>query len=155
MVKRTTAQRRKNYLNQCDKFTNFINDKNIQLTDREFLAYKKFLWKKDTIVQSEHIIDILLGFIISNYKSKTLIVCDHITSKIFRYKAKNCLNHVCDINSCLEVVSKHELHSNLNLYHEYDWDRAVVFGSCEYVPPAENFVFVTKETNRRETSSVV
>ena len=107
MVKRTTTERRKNYLNQCDKFPKFINNKNIQLTDREFLAYKKFLWKKDTIVQSEHIIDILLGFLISDYKSKTLIVCDHVTSKIFRYKAKILLNHVCHINSCLEVVSKH------------------------------------------------
>ena len=155
MVKRATTERRKNYINKCDKFTEFIEKKNILLNDREFLSYKKFLWKTDTIEQSEHIIEILLAYVICNYKSKTLIVCDHITSKIFSYKAKRLLNHSCSIDSCLEVVSEHELFSNLNLYHQYDWDRAVVFGSCHYVPPADKFIFVTKKANGQAQSILV
>ena len=155
MVKRTTTSRRKNYLKQCDKFTEFINKKNIFLKDREFLSYKKFLWKTDTIEQSEHVIEILLGYLICNYRPKTLIVCDHVTSKIFSYKAKHLLNHTCNIDSCLEVVSKQKLFSNLNLYHQYDWDRVVVFGSCDYVPPADKFVFVTKKANGQEQSTLV
>ena len=145
MVKKATTARRNNYSNLCIKFTDFINNKNIRLTDREFLNYKKFLWKKNTIHESENIVDILLGYLISDYRPKTLIVCDHITTRIFIHKAKHLLNHTCSIDSSLEVVSKHYLYSNVNLYHQYDWDRVIVFGTCEYVPPAENFVFVTKE----------
>lgn len=147
MVKRATTARRNNYEIQCVKFTEFINNKNIRLTDREFLNYKKFLWKKNTIHESDNIVDIILGHLISDYHPKTLIVCDHITTRIIIHKAKHLLNHTCSIDSCLEVVSKHELVSNLNLYHQYDWDRVIVFGSCEYVPPAEHFVFVTKEAS--------
>lgn len=149
MVKRTTTRRRENYIKQCDKFTNFIYDKNIILTDKEFLNFKQFLWKKKCLKQSKNIVEILFGYLISDFKHKTLIVCDHVTSKIITHKAKEILNHKCDIDSCLEVVSNHELHSNLNLYHQYDWNRVVVFGSCEYVPPGENFVFVTKEANHQ------
>ena len=145
MVNQTTTARRKTYTNQSEKFATFINNKNIRLTDKELLDYKKFLWKKNKLIQSKNIVEILLGYLISDYKPKTLIVCDHVTSRVISYKAKHLLNHECNINSCLEVVSNHNLHSNVNLYHQYNWDRVVVFGSCEYVPLAENFVFVTKE----------
>jgi len=144
MVNQITAKRRITYSYKCDKFTNFINSKNILLSDREFLSYKKFLWKPNTIQQSEHIIDILLGYFICDYKSKTLVICDHITSKIFRYKAEHLLNHSCHINSCLEVVSEHKLRTRMNEYHQQKWDRVVVFGGGQLMPPAENYVFVTK-----------
>jgi hypothetical protein len=148
MVKRITKQRRTKYINQCDKFTEFMNKKNIILGDREFLTYKNFLWKKRTIEQSQNIIEILLGYFICDFKDKTLVICDHITSKIFSYKTKCLLNHDCHIDSCLVVVSKHELLSNLNNYLQYDWDRVVIFGSCECVPPANKYVFVTKTENQ-------
>ena len=156
MVNQTMAKRRITYLNKCDKFTNFIYSKKILLSDREFLSYKKFLWKPNTIEQSEHIIEILLGYFICDYKSKTLVICDHITSKIFRYKAKHILNHSCDINSCLEVVSKHELRSRMNEYHQQKWDRVVTFGTGQYMPPppADNYVFVTNK-QKIEYSSLV
>ena len=155
MVKQTTTRRREKYLNECDKFTNFIQEKNIHLKDREFLTYRKFLWKKDEIEQSQNIIEILLGYFISEYKPKTLVVCDHVTSKIFRYRAKVLLNHSCKIDSCLEVVSKHELLSNLNLYHKFVWNRIVVFGTCEHIPSSQNLIFVTPvETNRVKNTLV-
>lgn len=155
MVNQTTAKRRITYSNKCDKFTSFINNKNILLSDREFLSYKKFLWKPNTIQQSEHIIEILLGYFICDYKPKTLVICDHITSKIFRYKARHLLNHSCDINSCLHVVSKHELRTRMNEYHQQKWDRVVAFGIGQLMPPAENYVFVTKKTKNQVSSTLV
>lgn len=148
MVNHITTERREKYMGKCEKFANFINSKNIILTDREFLTYKKFLWKTDKIEQSKHIIEILLGYFICDYKSKTLVVCDHIMSKIFRYKTKNLLNHKTGIDSCLDVVSKHELLSNINMYHHKKWDRVVVFGTCEHIPPTEKCIFVTSAEKR-------
>lgn len=155
MVKPATTRRREKYLNECDRFTKFIKEKKIYLKDREFLTYRKFLWKKDRIATSQHIIEILLGYFISEYKPKTLVICNHITSKIFRYRAKLLLNHSCSIDSCLEVVSKHELLSNLKLYNTFVWNRIVVFGTCERIPSSQNLIFVAPEETNRVKNTLV
>jgi len=146
MVNKKTTTRRNIYINKCDIFTHFICNKKIVLSDKEYLSCKKFLWKPTAIERSEHIIEILLGYFICDFKSKTLVVCDHITSKIFRYKAKHLLNHNCDINSCLDIVSKHELRSRMSEYHHHNWDRVVAFEMCLSIPPTDNFVLVAKNS---------
>ena len=139
-------KRSKNYentLDSCERFSSFINRKRIKLNDREFLSYKKFIREKKNIQNSENIVEILLGYIATEIKPKTLIICDHITSKCVRHKAKKYLNHNCSFHSCFDVVSDHELKIYLNHYHRVNWDRVIVIGKCEYAPIAKDFVSVT------------
>ena len=140
-------KRSKNYenlLDSCERFSSFINRKRIKLNDREFLNYKKFIHEKKNIPNSKNIIEILLGHIATEIKPKTLVICDHITSKIVRHKAKKYLNHNCSFHSGLDVISHHELKIYLNDYHRVQWDRVIVIGECEYSPIAKDTVSITK-----------
>lgn len=152
MTKSTgTKMRLKDSLEKCEIFTSFINEKHLHLEDREYLLFKQFIRNKKTIEQTKNIIEILLGYIFTEKKPKTLIVCDHIMCRIIHHKTKKYLNHNCSIDSCFDAVSNYGLKMNMNQYHKIMWDRIIVFGTSEYLPLGKEVVAVTnveKNENR-------
>lgn len=128
MVDIKQRKKRENFLSSMNKFTSFMIGKGITLNDREYLLYKEFLWKKKEIEKTDNWIEIMLGYIFTNFKPKTLFVCDHITACLVRHKANKILSHTCGISTSFDVVSDFELRSNINNYKNINWDRVVVCG---------------------------
>lgn len=135
-------KKRENLLSSINKFASFMNNKGIILEDREYLMYKNFLQKKKQIMKTSNIIEIMLGYVFTNYKPKTLFVCDHITTCLVRHKTNKILSHICGLTTSLDVVSDFELMSKMNNYKNVQWDRIVVFTNEESKLNAGEIIYV-------------
>ena len=138
-------QQRENFLSKMNEFTSFMIGKGITLTDREYLLYKEFLWKKKEIKETPNYIEMMLGYIFTNFKPKTLFVCDHVTASLVRYKASKLLSHNCGYGSSLHVISVFELHSNINNNNlDVVWDRLVLCGVGKVDIRANEIIYITR-----------
>ena len=143
MVDTKQRKKRENFLSSMNKFTSFMIGKGITLNDREYLLYKEFLWKRNQIEKTDNWIEMMLGYIFTNFKPKTLFVCDHITACLVRHKAKKILSHKCGITTSFDVVSDFELRCNINNYKNINWDRVVVYGNSKTTIHAKETIYIT------------
>ena len=148
MVYIRQRKKRENFLSSMNEFTRFMSEKGIALDDREYLLYKKFLWKKKQIEETPNWIEIMLGYIFTNFKPKTIFVCDHITACLVRHKASKILSHNCGFETSLHVVSEFELKSSIYNYLDVDFDRIVVCAGCssnsESTLRANEIIYITR-----------